>query len=344
MKPIEAAREAVYPLTQPTLAVSIVAFSLLVRLATAAGLLGLWLAVVVVPALFRFLLSVAEGRIYAQRIEPPGIEKFNWIASPWALVAMLWFFAAGWIVFTVAQRFGPTAAVLLGGVLLCIVPAPIAMLALSRSALASINPFALVSLVRACGFPYLWIPLCMAVLLTLFYAAHRLGIPRFLIDMADIYLLFVFFSLTGAVVARSEAVKTVEFPTAEEPEPERVLAKLDQERMSVLNHAYGLISRGSRASGLAHIEAFIERGDFVLEDYAWFFDSMLRWEQADPALFFAQRYLTVLLDRGQPQEALKVLSRCGLENPRFRPAAGDRRRLQELIEAHDRADLRKLLA
>ena len=151
------------------------------------------------------------------------------------------------------------------------------------------------------------------------------------------------FTLTGGVVANSDAVKLAADPVPEEADPNDEALKLDRERAGVLNHAYGLLSRGNRDGGLRHIDAFLQKSGAILADAEWFFENMLLWEQRDPALFFAQRYLTLLLDRDETVKALKVLHRCGLENPRFRPATADRARLKELIDAHGRDDLRKLL-
>ena len=65
-------------------------FYLLIKLAQAAGLFGLWLMIVILPGILRFLLHVSEARIYGLPIEAPGIEKFNWIGSAWSLMAALW--------------------------------------------------------------------------------------------------------------------------------------------------------------------------------------------------------------------------------------------------------------
>ena len=110
-----------------------------------------------------------------------------------------------------------------------------------------------------------------------------------------------------------------------------------------MDHAYGLFSRGNREGGLRHLDGFLQESGNVLDDAEWFFQNMLRWEQTDPALVFAQRYLTLLLDSGESILALKVLARCGLENERFRPAIADRERLSAVVAANERDDLRKLL-
>ncbi|MGH8221942.1 MAG: hypothetical protein ACREQZ_03115, partial [Woeseiaceae bacterium] len=73
--------------------------------------------------------------------------------------------------------------------------------------------------------------------------------------------------------------------------------------------------------------------------YRWFIDRMLRWENADAALYLAQSWLTRLLDGGADLQAIKLTTQCLHHNPRFRPSPADRQRLIEMLGRHGRADL-----
>ena len=66
------------------IALSIIAFWLFARLAMAAGLLGLWLALVVTPAFFRYLLYVLEARAAERSAPTLGGELFNWVENFWS--------------------------------------------------------------------------------------------------------------------------------------------------------------------------------------------------------------------------------------------------------------------
>ena len=57
--------------------------------------------------------------------------------------------------------------------------------------------------------------------------------------------------------------------------------------------------------------------------WAWFFDNMLRWENPEAGLAFAQHYVHELLRYGENVKAVKVMLRCRLINPAFRPLAED---------------------
>ncbi|MDX1482695.1 MAG: hypothetical protein R3315_13510 [Woeseiaceae bacterium] len=114
----------------------------------------------------------------------------------------------------------------------------------------------------------------------------------------------------------------------------------------MLTHAYGLASRGNSDGGLKHIEDFIDRSThFVdkIEQYRWFFQCMLDWEDTGPGLLLGQRFLHRLVVRDARADALKVLSRCYHENPAFRPLPEDRDPLLVMAQAAKRQDLVGLL-
>ena len=336
--------EIYYPVANAAVLLTMVVFFLLTKLAVAAGLFGIWLAIVILPAMFRFLMEMVDARILDRKVEPPGIEMFNWIAGAWTLMPFALLVGMVWLLIEMAERFGPLASLALGAVLLCLYPASMAILALTRSAIGSINPVAVSRLIRICGPNYWLIPAVVAGLAVVFQLLGQAGLPKLALDFANVYLFFLLFSLTGAIVARSDAVKHVENPEPAEPGEDVVEALAEKGRVKILDHAYGLISRGNREGGFAHIQSHLDKSPSIADDYRWFFEAMLSWEETDPALFFAQRYLSYLLSLDDQVAALKLVSRCVLENPRFRPLPDDRDRMLELAQAYGRDDLSKLLS
>ena len=103
------------------------------------------------------------------------------------------------------------------------------------------------------------------------------------------------------------------------------------------------VSRGNRAGGLAHIQLHIEREEHQDAAYNWFFNAMLKWENTDAALFFAQTYLHRLLAQQSDAKVLKLLSQCYYANTSFRPAKDDRAAVLELVQRHGRADLQEFM-
>ncbi|MBT8101185.1 MAG: membrane protein insertion efficiency factor YidD [Gammaproteobacteria bacterium] len=104
-----------------------------------------------------------------------------------------------------------------------------------------------------------------------------------------------------------------------EADPE-LLAK---QRTKVLNHAYGFVSRGNRAGGLEHIYGWLHEDPDPGAAWSWFFEQMMRWENHDAALVYAQRYLGELLLAGREMQAVKLLLRMRLVNESFRPLPED---------------------
>jgi len=115
--------------------------------------------------------------------------------------------------------------------------------------------------------------------------------------------------------------------SADEPAPH-----LLRQREQVLNHAYGLISRGNNKGGFAHIGEYVMKEPDRVNAEVWFFHAMLRWDVGDAPLFYAQRLLTDLLDAGHDTAAMKVCLRCLEENPYFRPRLEDVPRLRQVAE------------
>ncbi len=87
-------RELLFPATDSVVLTAIVTFALLGLLAQHAGLLGLWLGVILLPAVFRYLLMLLEARALGRPTPVAGIELFNiadnlWSLAPLVLVAVV---------------------------------------------------------------------------------------------------------------------------------------------------------------------------------------------------------------------------------------------------------------
>jgi hypothetical protein len=165
------------------------------------------------------------------------------------------------------------------------------------------------------------------------------GVPLFLIDLGTSYQIVLLFSMTGAVLHTKDVAMQVTIEDPLEPTADDIARDLDNERRKVANHAYGFVSRGNREGGFAHVRQWLEKEADLAEAYRWFFHEMLTWENKDPALFFAQEYLGGLLESEMENEALKLISRCLHENPRWRPLPENRDEVHELAARHGRQDL-----
>lgn len=350
LKLTEIPGELGYPLSQPVLAIAMVFFWLLISLATHAGLYGLFLLLVLLPAYCRYLLSILEARTLGQRPEPPTAEMFSLTQSLWTLFPLLPVAAIIWIEIFIAAKLGPDPGVvrsLIAAlpwlVFVLLMPASMVILTMTRSPLASVNPGTVIGVIRRSMPGYLIIPLLMAAVSACIYGLTLVEVPSVLLDLGQSYQLFLFCTLTGAVMYRNAIYLEVDIPDAVEPSAAELNKRQLDERKAVADHAYGFISRGNREGGLKHIQQRINDEADVDGAYHWFFDEMIRWESGDAALYFAQPYLSRLLRLDQESTALRVLTRCVHRDPRFRPLDQDRQLVTRLLLKYRRDDLLSII-
>jgi hypothetical protein len=303
---------------------ALITFLLMEILAEAAGLFGIWLAIVIVPAYFRYLLHLLDSKANGRDAPSPGIELFNWVENFWSLFPLVLVCLVIWGEYFLAMRFPPMVAAMPGALIVFLFPASMVVLALTRSPVQSLNPVAVFRIVRSCGRDYFIVPLVIIATFLLIWYLVIPGTPYVLTKAAALYASFLLFTLTGGVLYTSSEKIQVEMLPPLEPTAEQLDAALTDERTKVLNHAYAFISRGNRQGGLQHICQWI--GNEAAPDlaYRWFFEQMLQWDSTEAALILAQAYLTRLLDRQRDVEAMKLIRRCLIEDERFKPLPEDR--------------------
>ena len=226
-------------------------------------------------------------------------------------------------------------------VIATVFPAMIAVLVLTHSPVQSINPVAIFKLIDKLGPNYLYAVATGAAVVA---AVELLGTwPAWVVTLLGLYLITAFFAVVGALTHTAGLHEEVGIPDALEVEPRKQVTNLEKERTGVLNHAYGFASRGNRAGALGHIETWLARDPDPDAAWSWFFDQMLRWEQKDHALFFAQRYIGQLLERGDRIGAVKVILRGQLVNERFKPTPEHMDAAIEAAETTGNAELASAL-
>lgn len=343
MKATDIGRELLYPLTDMAIVFAMIFYWLLFGLAQNAGLLGIALLFFTVPAYLRYLLFLLEARANGKSAPVPDITMFNPADHFWTLTPLILIVVAIWAGMLLVSKISLFGVMLIGAAALVIVPASMAVLAITHSPAESLNPAAMMRMIRACGAAYFAVPIVLIVMSWLFIALYAAGVPLFLIDLGTSYQIVLLFSMTGAVLHTNKVAMQVDIEDPVEPTAADIARDLNHERQKVANHAYGFISRGNREGGLAHIRQWLENEQAVEEAYPWFFHEMLKWESKDPALFFAQDYLGSLLGSHMDKEALKLIARCLHENARWRPLPENRDEVNELAARHGREDLIALL-
>ncbi len=314
-------RELAHPATSASTLIALATFVLLVRLALAAGLLGIWLAVIVVPAFFRYLTMIAEARARGAEAETPGIEFFTLGGRLWTLFPVVPILVMAFLVRETGEIFGDLPATFVALGFTALLPAIVGVLVITHSALESIDPRAIDRFIRGCGVTYWYAP-ATAVLIVL--APTFLGfVPVWVQIIVEVYFVAAFFAVIGAVTRHSNLFDQVDIPDAMEPDVEKVVAGLRNNRIKVVNHAYGFASRGNRDGGLEHIYNWLVKDPDPDDAWPWFLEQMLRWEDTYPALLLAQQYLGRLLELNDIVGAVKLMLRCRLVNGEFRPLSAD---------------------
>jgi len=321
MKTTDILRAIVYPLTDASVFVPLLVFWLLLLIALWAGLFGLWLLVLVVPAIVRFQMIVLEARGRGVMPATPDIDFFNWFGNAWTLFPAPLIVLLVWITSSVASSYGPALAII--PVLLASIffPASIAVLAITHAPLQSLNPVAIVSLLSRCRRTF-WMASVYLLLLT-WLSIEAMALPDALACFLWLLYWFSFVSLVGSLIEPYGLFGQVSIPAPAEKTADVSAAELEGDRTRVLNHAYGFISRDNRAGGFQHILDWIDKDPDPAAAWPWFFERMLAWEHPTAALFFAQRYLHEQLQHGQQVPAVKLMMRCRLIDEQFWPLDED---------------------
>ena len=326
----------VLPVVELAVLLPILMLWVLLSLAIWGGIIGLFLLLLTLPAVFRFQAFVLES---CAKGETPGAfdaEFFNWSGSAWTMFPLLLAVLVFLAVYIAAQSWGDAGVWLVAWVAAAFVPASLAVLAITQSPLQALNPVAVVRVYSSSGSRFLAAPIFGLIIVWLF---HAIELPSTVMILAGLLLLFSWSSLIGALIAPARLVDDVYIPDALEPDADTLADGVEKMREAALAHAYGFISRDNREGGFRHLIAEIDRDPEPAAAWAWYFSRMLKWEQRVHALFFGQHYLHDALRHGEEATALKVLLRCRFEDANFKPLADDR---AALLAAAERAGNREL--
>lgn len=331
MKPNEFVREVLLPFTAPPVLLAMLLFFGLFQIVMIARVFGMvimlvlaaQLIVFVLPPMLRYLMIILEARAFGR--EPPAVEidLFSWVGNIWTLFPVAHIAAFAYIAYVVQGEFGEQAALGVAVVYALFLPASLITLALTRSAVASLNPVTIYKLIERRGLSYLIGPGFILGVSWLVYWVNVEYKVDFVTQFICCYVVFAAFAVFGGLVRAMQPEREIDIPMPVGMDEEREREAHLVNRTAVLNHAYGIISRGNRAKGLQHVFDALADDPDMEAGWAWFFDNMLRWENPEAGLAFAQHYVHELLRYGENVKAVKVMMRCRLINPAFRPLAED---------------------
>jgi len=331
LKPGDYVDEISLPFTTPSVLFSLILFFFFFEIASIGFMFGLVIGLVlaaqllafVLPALLRTLMQILDARSKGKEPDPPVIEFLSWVGNVWTLFPIVHLALFVYAFYIADKLFGDDTAYILAIAYALFLPASLIVLTLTHSVIESMRPGALIALLRRCGAKYLVAPLFLIGSVYLVYWLIRHTDMRILAEFVGFYLMFASFALFGGIVRPLQLQRELDIPDATLVVEEELHEQQSLVRTAVLNHAYGLISRGNREKGLAHLYRELADDPDSATGWFWYYDRMMRWERNNAGLVFAQQYLHHLLQDGENVAAVKVMLRCRLVNAAFKPLADD---------------------
>jgi hypothetical protein len=344
MTPAEVGKELVFPVVQPATLMPMLVTTLLLSIVSFFGILfgGMLLLATLFP-FAGYLMRLLEARSADRPAPPFDAELLQFFGTPISLVPLVLFSFIYWFGFAAVRYVGPELSWMAVMLLFACLPASLAILAVTRSPLASLNPISVYKFIRATFSDY------FVMVIVLEFIGGVLIKTQFLVDppgfriISAVYFLFLLYSYTGAVSARNKIAEQVDIALPTPVSAEDIHKTLISDREKVASHAYGFASRGNRKGAFEHVEAHVSGEDDPDDARTWFFNKMMTWDDRDIALFYAQISLHHFLVGSQDALALKLMSQCLHQNPQFRPQRDDREAAMQLAENYGREDLLKQL-
>lgn len=294
-------------------------YGLLAVIAFHAGLFGIWLLVLVGLSLWRYayavLRGVAQGR---PELPPPSIESMNPVGEL-GLSAHFLLFPA--LIAAIDHYLPPgfaSMAELLGSLLivglLLVFPASAAIMGLSGSLLAALNPTEIGSVIKTLGRDYAVLIVACAVLAILAELVESLIVPHFgfLAELAGavvaIWAALGMFAIVGASIRRHRDDFVI--PGERAAPIDREAEALDKRRRAELDLAYAALRSGETEKGYTTLRKLIADHGGSTEIQWWLFENMIDWEDRSHAFRVAARLIARLVEIGDMPAALELYRRC----------------------------------
>ena len=159
--------------------------------------------------------------------------------------------------------------------MLLLFPAMMMVLVITHSPLQAINPSALYRVITELGWTYLLAPLA-GILLVMVTVLDSL-LHAWLAWFVALFAMASFYCVIGALLDNTGLLADIDISDAWDPDendPTVVASQLEKRRTAILNHAYGLMSRGNRDGGLQHIQTWLANDEEA--GWSWFFEGQDR--------------------------------------------------------------------
>jgi hypothetical protein len=298
----------------------VVIFSLLLFIATKAGLFGLPLALLLTSWFFKYAYIVFDHAARGYD-EPPvlDIQMMNPVDEqrPLGQLAIL-----GLVYFAVKlaeSYFGPTAAAVSTGVLALLLPASVAVLGFEGNFLKAVYPVAWIRMIMGLG-PLYWLVLLVILGYAVGFALLakvEMWLPlEFVIAMFA--TLSVFSVLGGAIYERRHELGIETWVSPERTKDLRLKEQLRQSE-NIVTEAYGLMRAGAHVKSWQVLMDWLNSRGNDPEDYRWLCEHVLSWDDERYVTRLTQDHVERLLTLKRSGEALDVVAQRLQADACFRP-------------------------
>lgn len=309
-------------LLNPTVIVTAIVYGFLLRLASAAGLAGILLQILITLSLWRYgytvLRNIANGW---NHFPPPDVESTNPFGEFTVVVHTVLFVLLFFLLAT--TPFVPLGLrVPLFIIVLAVFPASAAIMAMTRNPGAALNPFGIASLIKDLGGDYVKL-LLVSVLLGGLMAITEWAIRSWwlgvVVDMVSSWIWLALFLATGATLrAHRTELDLMEGVDDAELREER---DRQGEWQKTLDRAYASVRSGLTAQAYRTVKELVASEGDSLEVYQWTFNGMLAWDEPQHAVLLGERFARRLWDEDRKVDALELAERCRKISPQFAPPA-----------------------
>jgi tetratricopeptide (TPR) repeat protein len=298
----------------------IIAETVGLELAAKAGLFGLPLSLLLLSYFFKYAFVLFD---YSSRgfDEPPvlSLEMVNPANEQRPVVVLVILILCSGALWFVRQRFGSAIATLLGGIVLAVLPALIAVLGVESHAFKAVHPPLVLAMIRGLGPAYLLVIGAALVWALILEVAALLGVwSMFANALAMLAVLSIFSVLGGAVYERRFELGAEAWVS-----PERDAARAHQAQRQAdqreIDEAWAKSRAGDHARAFEMLQQWLAAKSQDPAQYEWLLAHLASWHEPRFALRIAQEYLERLLALARPGEALSALERQLRINPQFRP-------------------------
>ena len=298
-------------------------YALLLPLALFAGIYGLVLAAMILLSLWRYSYSilrhVARGWTH---FPPPDMDSMNPF-SEFAVVFHYVFFGSLTVLLVTTPFIGAPVRILGLGAVALVFPASAAVMGMTNSLTAALNPSSVWTIARELGADYAKLVAVCVLLVVLGGVSGALWQVSWLLGvLGEIFAVWTMLALFLAIGAVLRAHR-FDFDLLEgaDDADEREERERQRDWQRTLDRAYASVRSGLPAQAYRTVKELIDSEGDSLDIYQWAFNGMLAWDDPKHAALLGERFAKKLWDAGRKVDALELAQRCRKLSPSFVPPA-----------------------